>query len=365
MNIQNNPNINFKGYDARRLKGFFMGTNSGGIIESMQCIGRKEDFKIYSKLRRGDKIICDETIPDAIPLGDQFIWAQDIWTFTKDKLLTTEHQKRIEPICERFNLPKIDTQKHISGGNIFITDNNGVDELFIGEDELKKISIAELRKKYGVNKIHILPQMDYHLDLFIRPLDNKRILIADDNLTLQVLEKGKKQFEEFTQNSEKGNNPIAKTIRFRFNHLINSFKKDIRKNDLPQTEEIEKILLHSGYEPIRVPGRFYRTSVFTKEMPQTFLSHDCNYMNANVLKNKDGDIVYITNKSNLDRELLLTSSYTDGLDFSFEKEFVKSLEPYVKPEKVYFIDGNHHYISEKMLKDMQGGIHCACSEIPM
>ena len=35
MNIQNNPNINFKGYDARRLKGFFMGTNSGGIIEHM------------------------------------------------------------------------------------------------------------------------------------------------------------------------------------------------------------------------------------------------------------------------------------------------------------------------------------------
>ena len=364
MNIQNSPNINFKGYDARRLKGFFMGTNSGGIIDNMQQIGRKEGFKIYSKLGSGNNITCGESIAEALPIGDREMWAQDVWTFSKDKLLSSQNPIRVKPICEHFNISNGENKKHIPGGNIFITDNNGVDELFIGEDSLRGITTTELKNKYGVDKIHILPQMDYHIDLFIRPLDNKRILVADDELTLQVLEKGRNKFEEFC-NSEKGQNPIAKTIKFRFNHLINSFKKDIKKNDLPQTEDIAKIISQAGYEPIRVPGRLYQTCTFNKPEPLTFLSHDCNFMNANVLKNKNDEIIYITNKSSIDRQLLLESSYTKDLDFSFEKEFAKSLEPYVKPNKIYFVDGEHNYISNIMLKGMQGGIHCTCSEIPL
>jgi hypothetical protein len=43
----------------------------------------------------------------------------------------------------------------------------------------------------------ILPQMDYHLDLFIRPLDKKRILVADDRKTLNVLKEGVQKLHNY------------------------------------------------------------------------------------------------------------------------------------------------------------------------
>ena len=41
------------------------------------------------------------------------------------------------------------------------------------------------------------------------------------------------------------------------------------------------------------------------------------------------------------------------------------LEPHVKSEKIYFVDGENKFVSDRMLKEMQGGIHCICSEIPL
>ena len=98
---------------------------------------------------------------------------------------------------------------------------------------------------------------------------------------------------------------------------------------------------------------------------EIFLTHDCNYMNANVLINKDKELVYITNKSNFDKEIGLTPDLIRKTGFSFENEFIKTLAPYIKPDKIYFIDGEDNYVSKSMLKDSQGGIHCICAEVPL
>ena len=50
---------------------------------------------------------------------------------------------------------------------------------------------------YSCDKMTILPQMDYHLDLFIRPLDKKRVLVADDRKTLDVLKDGFQKLHNF------------------------------------------------------------------------------------------------------------------------------------------------------------------------
>ena len=76
-------------------------------------------------------------------------------------------------------------------------------------------------------------------------------------------------------------------------------------------------------------------------------------------------MVYITNKSNIDEMLGLTPEISKIIDFSFEDEFIKSIAPYVKKEKVYFIEGEGNYVANEMLQAYQGGIHCACSEIPL
>ena len=87
-------------------------------------------------------------------------------------------------------------------------------------------------------------------------------------------------------------------------------------------------------------------------------------MNANLIQNQNNEIVYITNKSNYDKKIGLTPDLSKEIDFSFEKEFIKSISPFVKKEHIYFVEGEDNYVSDKMLWEAMGGIHCACAEIP-
>lgn len=363
MKINSIESNSFKGYDARPLKGFFMGSNAHCIAEEMKKVGDKEGFKIYAKIRHSRGSFCRPTIPTLSPFGStKDLWAQDVITFCKDKLLALTNQYETCSICDFFNIKRVVTKDHIAGGNFFIVNNDGKEDLFIGERELNKITTKELKELYNVDKIHILPQMDFHIDLFIRPLDKKRILVADDEMTLKILEEGLKNFKEFIKLKKLEKNPIAKRIIENFNERILEFKFDSSINKAPKSKEIIRIIKQAGFEPIPVPGRIYTTNL--ERYNKTSISHDCNYMNANVLINKEGDLVYITNKSNVDKKLGLESEFAKDFDFRFEKEFIKSISHFIKPEKVYFINGENNYISNVMLKEMFGGIHCVCSEIP-
>ncbi len=206
---------------------------------------------------------------------------------------------------------------------------------------------------YGTNKVIILPQMDYHLDLFIRPLDNKRVLLADDEMSVDILYKGLNKLKQDFYNTE---------IYNKMHNFIKLFETSILMNKRAQADEIEEILENNGFEVIRVPGRVYETD--TNSIEDDFLKQYCNFINANALPNRFGDLVYITNKSNINELLGLTPELSQIIGFSFEEEFIKSISEYIDPEHIYFIDGDNHFISKTMLTGYQGGIHCACSEIP-
>ncbi len=364
MDIKSINQNNFKGYDARPLRGFYMSNNYTGLADEMYKIGQKEGFKIYSRIFQSPQSICGEYHGKAKtlmkPMG---MWAQDLWTFTSKKLFTSVADFSLA-IANFFNIEDSTEQKyHIPGGNLFMVDKDGKDILFLGEDALRNNNISDLKKLYDVENIMIFPQMDFHLDLFIRPLDKKRVLVADDELTLNVLQQGLQDLKKYVKENNLQLNPKVNFIVNKFQERIYNFKNNILQNELPKADKIVNILETAGFEPIRVPGRIYESTTINDI--ETFLMHDCNYMNANVLLNKDGDLVYITNKSNVDKELLLDSEELQGFDFRFEKEFVKTLSPYIKPDKIYFVDTKNNFISEKMLKNSQGGIHCICAEVPI
>ena len=202
--------------------------------------------------------------------------------------------------------------------------------------------------------------MDYHLDLFIRPLANKNILITDDEKTKKVLVEGRQKILKKLEQDPENKKYID--IADRFEKIIRKFITARNMNFHPQTNEVENILKFHGFNTIRVPGRVYTSNHYRKDTQ--ILYHDCNYMNANVCINKDGELIYITNKSNIDKNLGLTEDIIKEIDFSFEKSFIKSLAPYVKPEHIYFIEGQDNFVADKMLLSYLGGIHCTCAEIP-
>ena len=43
-------------------------------------------------------------------------------------------------------------------------------------------------KVYGVSTVHIIPQLDYHLDLYLRPLKDNVVLVADEKSTEKMLQ---------------------------------------------------------------------------------------------------------------------------------------------------------------------------------
>ena len=415
MDIQPIRQVNFKGYDARPLKGFIMSSNNRGIADAMQKIGLKEGFEIYTAVIYENlfKGISNNRNIKTYP------WAQDYWTIFKNKLLVNEYNKTTESIREFFGLKEDFTERitlnncrkilkekikennirykraekendeekigkyywegiklgeeyehpkfHIPGGNIFIVKgDNKKDEIIIGKKSLDIYDIDEIKGMYETEKVTVLPRMDFHLDLFIRPLDNKRILLTDDNMTLEVLKNNLQKIKDYTlalpYRATKKQYELERII-MNYQEAIDSFDKHKTSNRLAQADEVESILKENGYEVIRVPGRIYKTGHYLASDEQ-LLKHDCNYMNANVLINKDGELVYIPNSSNFDSELGITPELAKEIGCSFEEAFIKSTSPYVKREHIYFVKGDDNYVETTLLKEFGGGIHCACAEIP-
>lgn len=404
MKVQNISQNTFKGYDARPLKGFLMSCNCYGIADEMYKIGQKEGFKIYSPFGGFLKNKCDVTVPSYSESGS--LWAQDYWTVVKDKLLTLKPDEKAQSILKFFNLKFDFTQKctretpdykeinkdlfslfaevartnpdnvrevfiekkdkleelyhkaHISGGNIFIVKDGKKDCVFVGKNELKKYDDVDIQAMYCAEDVIVLPQMDYHLDLFIRPLDKKRVLLADDKMAYNILCNGLNKLIDSIDPTSEDYEKIDKAYHTMLD-AIKNFRTSILENKYPQTDEIEEILEDNGFDVIRVPGRIY------EKEKNNFLKQYCNFINANAFLNDHKELVYITNKSDINEHLGLTPELSEKIGFDFEQEFVKSISKYVKPEHVYFVDGDKHFISRIMLTGYQGGIHCACSEIPL
>lgn len=422
-------NINFNGYDARKLKGFVMNSNFSGIAEELKKIGNIENFKVYlfnnSVQKPALKTDCFETAKNS-----NGCWAQDYWGIVNNSLLTCENTLKSEFLKNIFNLQnnkiqefsretlnvngykeyldslynlsivkkdgkelvKIPTpegfeyidkkiydleleankmvlnnklaQTHIKGGNYFITKNEqNENELLIGKNELKKYNIEELKKMFNVKNVYPIPYADFHIDLFLRPLKDKKVLISDDNTMLETLAKGAINVRNAALKASDIEREELKKIYTRIVLYFNQFKKIVKSNPYANMNDVETALQKAGYETIKVPARIFEIFETNNRAKKSFYLRQLhNYMNANVLINDKNETVYITNKSNLDEILGLTDKVQQKTGFSLEKAFLDKVRPYV--DKVYFVSGENNAIAKKILPDLNGGIHCMSMEIP-
>ena len=415
MNITPVSSTNFKGYDARPLRGFLMNSNNCNIAKEMADIGKKEGFKIFSPADGLLKNTCKEGLPE-YRSNSCGAWTQDMWTIIKNKLLSCKISAKSDSIKNFFNLEydKIQETKmnapliqnlnkqlfdlqneirlfdlmnedeafmqnimmqdyrqrkafvsnllkntHIPGGNVYITQN----QVLIGQNELKKFKPDEIKSIYETENLTILPQADFHIDLFVRPLDKNRILIADDNMTFETIRYGLFCLKNFIEKLPAEEQEKYKEIFVKMGTACITFKKIMEHNNLPKMEDIEKILKSKEFEVIKVPGRMY--NIFQNNEGGQLLKHFCNYINAIAFINKEGDLVYITNHSNVDEKMFgITPDIAEKIGFSFENAFVESISPYIKKDKVYFIKGDDDFVAKEMLTEYMGGIHCACAEVP-
>ena len=257
---------------------------------------------------------------------------------------------------------------HIAGGNYYFAKNKSGKELaLVGKNELDKFSDEIIKNMLGTDNLVFVPQMDYHMDLFLRPLDKGRVLLTDDRLTKKMLVDGFNKIKNAAvQLNQQNRMDELKKLEEPFVQLgiyTRGIDDIINSNNFAQTDETAKVLEDAGFEVIRVPGRLYETRTSGLKNG-VFLIQLFNFMNANVLPNKNGDLVYITNKSDIDENTFgITPEIEKLTGFSVQKIFTEALKPYIKEQNIYFISGDNNVMSEN-LKKYQGGIHCMCAEVP-
>lgn len=190
----------------------------------------------------------------------------------------------------------------------------------------------------------LLPQPEFHIDMAVRPLNGRYVLVNDFEESLAMLETlGRHHWEEgpIFQNPAIEMGALHDTLR--------RYRKEVTRQGYAGTEAVCKALKAGGFEPIRVPG------ILGAVVPgiRRKKSRPLNYTNAIVHQRGNGGLVYITNGSGIPE-----------LNQLF-KEALMRKAPQVK--RVEFVTGpiNQESISyiERCLRN-DGGIHCMSAEHP-
>lgn len=416
MKTQNINNINFTGYSARHLKGFFIVDKNMPACKELIKLTPQTGLDIFTPQIASKSVRKDYASASATK---QLMWGQDYITFLQSKITMFEGErdflKRIMNAtangAKTLGYTPFKPKDHLRGGNFFITEKN---ELLLHEAR-SNYSEEELKKVFGVSAIHIIPKLDYHLDLYIRPLKDNIILVADEKSTEKMLQEGLNKLVEY-----KTNNTLSEEELKTFTNAEEAFKKIIDAMEVTQqyspydpikkTEEVIQTLENAGYKAIRVPSNYYlleqhQNKDVLKSQIKKFNKHidnlnnlkellpedrqhlfqgfidltirdankkvdkvSCefvhqylnNFTNA-IVTEKNGELVYITNASLLDDELGLTNDIINKINFSTQQYFIDSIKNFVKPENVHFISKD----TTKELFKYLGGIHCTGAEIPV
>lgn len=378
---------NFKGWDASKpLKAIIM-SEPGlhcKIAKELSDIGDKIGFDVFvisdnklANIKKFNIPYFAESIskPDFKRTLGLTQWIQDILSITPNNKIINEKDaiSLSGEIATFFNQYKKSIIFPTNGGNMFFVKNGKNYNLLMGEEEKTKISryikkhklsnlgfnIDSLANILGCKNVKFLPQMDYHLDLAIKPLDEGKILIADDNLTLKVLDSAIKRLNsKYNQQLSFIDKYNYEKILSHFKAIKNNFQKAISENGyFNDSLKLEKQLRQNGFEPIRVPARLYGVDF------NGFLIHKFNYLNSIATKNKKGELVYIAGASTFDKQSGLTEKIEREIDFSFQRAFIESISKHVKAKNIFFVSGAQNEIQSK-LSTLKGGLHCLSLEIP-
>ena len=323
MNLISSNNIPFKGYDAAPLRritvsDFF----SKFLLDELKDIGEKENITILSTTW-GPQWYQDSEV---ILKGDK---KPKLLMSKSPKIISLHYQERREQDIYPLSI----SPYYVTGGNCYIGKYpNGENWMLTGDEELINKNRKEIAKEYNIKpeNIHFIPNKNYHLDTFIRPIGYPYILVDDEKLVINYINK---------INSK--------------NKDANKFKSDVieyeqkRKQKYSSTDEVCKKLESIGFIPIKVPG------VWGKSI---------NFMNAIVNMHDDGTISYITGSSKC------KNKFISNIEKIFEEELKKKV-PNI--QNIYFVQGkkdkdNIGYGNKIMqsLEKFKGGLHCMSLEEP-
>lgn len=362
-------NISFQGYDARPLKGIF--TRDGGFGKSFYGLAaqtaeilNREGVDVFIQT---PKKILKNDFSDIKPNFSNFWpWVQDRLAFFPNKTVESKYLTRedtnLKDIKEMFRLPIKEIGNHIEGGNYFFIKDGDNDVVLLGNEELCLKKSKSIKEFFGKYKVITLSQPDFHLDLSIRPLNNKRILVNDPKMLMKELNNGIKRAKGVYA---KEKDPQLKTVIRKLSYLKDEILESNQEYDtLNKYKTLQQELKYNKFNVIKVPGLIIKPGNGIVAGQPLFLAdikYKMNFMNAIVHERADKSLVYVAGKSVLDEQLGLTPEIAEKIDFSFERIFKKSLNEIIAEDDIHFVGDK---TISNILKNNYGSVHCLFAEIP-
>ena len=318
--------------------------------------GNTDDLKIFMK-KVGEE---QGFIIEFIPLEIYNVWIEDdAIELANKKLLIPMHsnelseEQELQIIDENETVSENQIQKtaeigtvqnysayvpeseiFLEGGNVLNTlTKNGAPGAIIGDEsvedtmmsmglddseESREIAKKQIAKELELDEKNVtyIPQFDFHIDMYYRPLNNGQIGVPDFEAGIKVIENLKLKTNE------------QKQI---YQDLLQQLKKMESETKIIR-ENAENELKNQGYELLKIPC--FSTNKEKNENPINFMNGVCG------TSAKTGDKFYITNTSG---------------DKTLDNYMEKYLKKEVGFDKVYFAP------TKEYLKNL-GGIDCITKE---
>lgn len=354
-------NINFKGHETKRLDTILVHRNKSfgadAILQQLDAIATRhrvsvEPIKYYSDIWIQDQIYFT---PNRKVISPNYRYATgyaDSYGLEPDELINNTNPYRT---------------KHVEGGNIFfVKDKDGRQVILTAKNADGKCELDGYENCLGPDKVIALPHADYHADLFITPIGDNKILVANDNLMLEGLDRILEACVLFVADNpdDKSAKEIEKLAK-KLLEVIESFEESKEKYKFKGCDEkTAQILKDNGFEVIPVPSRVYYLGGWKEKNSKEKITHLLNYSNSITYKDRSNEPVLIAAKSGLEKKIGLTPEIAKKIGIDFESLFKEAVAPHIKPENVHFIQGDTKRPISDILEENKGGLHCMCVEVP-
>lgn len=346
-----------------------VGAEQGFLVESLDIDGEALWMEDQSIIRSDKKQLipnCDTNNADVYEKQDKIIAKRSHISlnmqgsaFEKEQPFTPSVAIKYSHTVSQDDI--IEGKTYLEGGNVLNTlTKNGEPAAVIGEESIKysmiklglddseesiKIAKKQIAEELGIKEEYVtyIPQFDFHIDMFYRPMNDGQIAIPDYeagiNVLNELIQNIDKDLDSPDIQPEQKNNLENKKEEYL--KLINKLE-EMKNNTAEIAKSAENELRKKDYEIVKIPcfteidtGRDQRLNARTVENP-------INYMNAICgTSAKTGDKFYITNTSG-----------DEALDKYMENYF----KEVIGFDKVYFAP------TKKFLYSL-GGIDCLTKEL--
>lgn len=209
------------------------------------------------------------------------------------------------------------------------------------QSEYKNKAIKQIALELGVKEENItfIPQFDFHIDMYYRPLNNGQMAVPDYEAGINILKDFVKNIDnEIGTNAENSasKNDSLYSQKQEYLNLITKLE-EIKSKTETIAKDAEEELIRDGYEIVRIPC----FSDIDKECTLDTVENSINFMNGICgTSSKTGDKFYITNTSG---------------DETLDKYMEKYFKEIIGFDKIYFAP-------TKAALKASGGIDCLTKE---